>query len=204
MGNVVGVTGGIAGGKSLFVSYLAEMGAETISADAIARDLLEVGTAHYYKIVDSFGCDILLPGGEIDRTVLAEKIFSSQEARETLNGIIHPQVIEEVQRRIELFREEHSDDCVCLVVEVPLLFECNMQGLFDITVVVAVEQATQICRLTKCRGMTYDQAMERIVSQLSDSAKCEMADIVIPNNGSADDLRARAREIFKSICFPLA
>jgi len=204
MGRVIGVTGGIAGGKSLFVSYLEELGAETISADTISRDLLETGTISYHMVVEAFGDGILTPDRAIDRAALGELIFSSTEARETLNNIIHPQVIRLVREYIEKFRIEHRGDKACLVVEVPLLFECDMQELFDTTVVVAVEQDTQLRRLTMSRGMTQTQAMERIASQLSENAKRALADVVILNDGSADELRARANDFFQSICFPLA
>jgi dephospho-CoA kinase len=204
LGSIIGVTGGIAGGKSLFVSFLAELGAETISADILARDLLNFGTATYSKVVESFGNSILMPGGEIDRSALADIIFCSPEKRQILNNIVHPQVIEQVKQYINIYRNEHANDCTCLVVEVPLLFECNMQGLFDITIVVTVEQGTQMRRLTLSRGMTDTQAKERIASQFSDSEKCRLANVVIYNDGSADELRAKACEFFQSICFPLA
>ena len=204
VGQVIGVTGGIASGKSLFVSYLAELGAQTISADIIARDLLDTGTISYHTVVEAFGDSILKPDGAIDRSVLGEVIFGSQQNREILNNIIHPQVIELVQKHIEKFRAEYLNDTDCLVVEVPLLFECNMQQLFDTTILVAVEQDIQLRRLTMSRRMTKTQAVERVASQLSESAKRALADIVIFNNGSADELRARACEIFQSICFPLA
>ncbi len=204
VGQVIGVTGGIASGKSLFVSYLAELGAQTISADIISRDLLDTGTISYHMVIEAFGNSILKPDRTIDRSALGEIIFGSKKNRETLNNIIHPQVIELVQKHIENFRVEHASDTACLVVEVPLLFECNMQWLFDTTVVVAAEQDTQLCRLTMSRGMTRTQAIERVDSQLSESVKRELANVVIFNNGSADELRARAYDFFQSICFPLA
>lgn len=203
MCKVVGVTGGIGGGKSLFVEALASFGAHTISADEVARTLMDPTNEAYIQVVERFGSKILTPEKKIDRKALADIVFQSDMLREALNNIVHPLVIGKINAAIELFRNQHCADNSLMVIEVPLLFECNMANIFDVTVAIVSEERTRIDRLMRLRGLTADQASDRMSAQLSDTEKCARADVVVQNDGSVEELREKAYNFFQTIHFPL-
>ena len=197
MGLVVGVTGGIGSGKSAFIGFLAELGARIINADDIARNVVEPGTRGYKEIVEKFGKEILLPDQHIDRVRLGKIVFGSDAARKRLNDIIHPEVIDQMKKEAEAFRLDKKG-VPMLVMEIPLLFECGAQGIVDLTVVVTAEQDARLSRLKTTRNMSEEDALSRISSQLSDDEKMQLADVVIHNESTLDELKYKSAEFFNN------
>lgn len=199
MAIVIGVTGGIATGKSTVLKILAELGAETLSADDIAREVLSKNSQAYNRTVTRFGDRILAPNGEIDRSVLASIIFSDSDARQDLNKITHPFIIARIQERIDRFRNSHLFENVTLAVEIPLLIECGLEEIVDKVLVVAAEPETQIRRLTTRSEISPDEALQRINAQMPLARKIERADRVIWNDGSYELLRRSVEALWNEI-----
>ncbi len=195
MPKVIGVTGGIATGKSTVVKILRSLGAKTLSADEIAREVLAIGTPGYYEVVSEFGKEILKVDGEIDRRKLAEIVFSDSERRKRLEEITHPQIIGAIRRQIDEFRNYYIDTDDVLVVEIPLLFEVGLTDIVDLIIVVAAEQETQVNRLTSMIGVSYDEARRRIDAQLPLDAKISGADVVIWNDDSPEKLEREVKRL---------
>lgn len=197
MAVIVGITGGIATGKSTVTSMFADLGAETLSADDVARDVLEPGSPAFEEALQRFGKGILTPDGKVDRPVLGEIVFRDQSAREFLNSITHPRIIALLDERIQGFRRTHLSGGV-LAVEIPLLFECDLVYLVDKVIVVVAEQQAQMNRLTT-RGYSHDQARERINAQMPISEKVPLADWVIHTDTSLDDTKRQVECIWAEI-----
>ncbi len=202
MALVLGITGGIATGKSTVLRMLAELGAFTLSADEVARDVLAKGTDAYREVVERFGPGILAADGEVDRPALARIIFSDPVARADLNAITHPRIIQAILDHIARFRATPPSPDAVLAVEIPLLIECGMQDTVDEVVLVAAEQETQIGRLTRRSGISPDEAIRRISAQMPLSDKAKSSDRVIWNDGDMDDLRASVEALWREVHSP--
>lgn len=192
---IIAVTGGIAAGKSTVTEMFRELGARTLSADEIARDVLAPGSVGLAEVVREFGEGMILPGGELDRKALAAIVFENPEAREKINAITHPRIIGAIEERIEEFRKEENERAV-LVAEIPLLIECGMLGMIDKVVVVTAEQDEQISRLTT-RGLSTDEACKRIAAQMPIEEKLRFADWVVRTDTSLDSTRSQVESIWK-------
>lgn len=190
----VGLTGGIASGKSTIVRMLAGLGCLTIDADAIVARLYRPGEAGHAAIVKTYGTGILLPDGEIDRKKLADIAFSKPEEAQKLNALIHPIVVAEQAR---LFRdaEERGEDAI-YVVEATLLLESGGRQRFDRIVVVDTDPDLQIARAVG-RGMTAEEAKRRIAHQMPRAERLSHADYVIENNGDEHAALAEATRVFE-------
>lgn len=186
----VGLTGGVGSGKSTVAALFAEHGAMIIDADAIAREVVERGTAGFQAVVAQFGDDILGPDGALDRPALAAIVFADERRRSDLNAIVHPLV---GQRVAELARAAPAEAVV--VYDVPLLVENDMAGGFDLVVVVEAPAELRLERLAG-RGMPEADARERIRAQASDEQRRAVADEVIVNDGSRDELAAKAHDVW--------
>jgi len=195
MALVLGITGGVATGKTTVVEMLREMGARTISADEIAREVLSPGAPAAEEVAKRFGAAVLTPGGAIDRKALADIIFHDEKAREVLNSITHPRIIAILEERIREFRERAGEGEM-LVAEIPLLVECDLLYLVDKVVVVAAEQHTQMSRLTT-RGLSKEQAQERIEAQAPLSGKLALADWVVWTDKGLTDTRRQVARIWQ-------
>lgn len=195
MGIVLGITGGIATGKTTVTDMFRELGAETISADEVAREVLAPGAPIIDELVERFGLSIVKSDGSIDRRALAEIVFSNPENLTALNNITHPPVIAIIEERINEFRSRAGKRDI-LAVEVPLLIECNLMGLVDKVIVVAAEQETQLIRLTT-RGLTYEEAGRRVAAQLPISEKLQFADEVVRTDTSLEDTRRQVERVWK-------
>ena len=180
---LIGLTGGIASGKSLVSTRLAELGASIVDADVLAREVVEPGPPGLAAIADHFGPDVISADGTLNRPALGAIIFADPEQREKLNSITHPAVW---KRARELFAEAAADDVV--VYDVPLLVEGakGRQLDFDLIVVVDASAETRLQRLMNLRGMTREEAGHRLNSQASDAERLAIADVVIDNNGTVD------------------
>lgn len=202
MAYVLGITGGIASGKSTVLKLFEALGAETLSADDLAREVLTKGGRGYDEVVACFGSGILDKGGEIDRRRLGEMVFADPKAREKLNSITHPLIIERLRQAVDEFRRRYPGRGSVLAVEIPLLFECGLEGLVDEVVVVAAEQATQLNRLTSVGGLSREQAEARIRSQMPIAEKIRRAGRVVYNDGEIQSLEEAVRRIWGEICLP--
>jgi len=179
---LIGLTGGIASGKSTVARRLYEHGAVHIDADQLARRVVEPGRPAYQAIVETFGRDILRPDGAIDRPKLGEIVFHDDAARATLNGIVHP-AVRELSKRLIAEAEREDPDAV-VVYDVPLLVEASVDHPYDLIVVTSAGRKEQVKRLVEVRGMDPIHAEARVDAQVDDAARREIADVVIDTSGS--------------------
>jgi dephospho-CoA kinase len=197
---IVGLTGGIASGKTEVDRELARLGAFVVDADQLARDVVLSGTAAHARLVSEFGDGILGPEGEIDRVALGAMVFGIPEKLQLLNSITHPAIFLEMIRRVTDHAEGLSPGEVpAAVLDAALIVDTGVTGVFDLLVVVTADGGVRVRRLVEMRQMDEDEARRRIVSQVPDSRRVEMADIVIENNGSLDELHARVGEVWTEI-----
>ena len=182
---IIGLTGGIASGKSTVSNYLAELGAIIIDADKIAHEIMEKGKTAYWQVIEAFGREILAENGEIDRSRLGKIVFNNLEKKKILEEITHPQVIREMREKIEEYRAENK----VIVLDIPLLFEAGLEFMVDEIWVVYVDRGTQLQRLMARDGLSYEEANKRIQAQMSLEKKRVLADFVINNKGNIEDLK---------------
>jgi dephospho-CoA kinase len=178
----IGLTGGIGSGKSTVSALLAARGAVIVDADRIAREVVEPGTPGLARIVEAFGEGVLAPDGSLDRAALAAVVFAEPEARRQLDGIVHPLVR---ARAAELARAAPPDAVV--VNDVPLLVETGQASSYDLVLVVQADPATRVSRLVQ-RGLTAEDARARMEAQASDEERRAIADVVLDNSGTPEDL----------------
>lgn len=190
----VGLTGGIAAGKSEVSRRLAERGAVIIDADAVAREVVAPGTRGLAEITAAFGPGVLDAGGALDRGRLGEIVFADPALLGKLNAIVHPLVAE---RMLEIERTAPPDAIV--VHDVPLLAENRLAGRYDVVVVVDVAPEVQLDRLTCQRGMPADQARERMGAQASRAERLAIADIVVDNSGPLAELDRRVDGLWEEL-----
>lgn len=182
----IALTGGIASGKTAVSDRLAELGATIIDSDVLAREVVEPGTPALAAIVDTFGPSVLNQDGSLDRAALAAIVFSDAAARATLNGIVHPAVRARAQQL------EAAAPAGAVVVQViPLLVEAKLVDRFDTVIVVDVPPQLQIARLKTRNGLDREEAEDRLAAQASRRQRLAVADEVIDNSGSLDELRAQ-------------
>lgn len=193
---VVGLTGGMASGKSIVSKTLKELGLSIIDADLIAREMVRPNEAGYREIVDHFGGEILNPDQTINRRRLAKIIFSDSRERERLNSLLHPRIVEEIKKRIEDFKERGER---MVIVDAALLIEAGQLSLVDKLIVVAVSPKIQIKRLAQREHLTAEEASERIATQMPLSEKVKLADHVIDNSGSVKKTIKRTKEVYLTI-----
>jgi dephospho-CoA kinase len=193
---LVGLTGGIASGKSTVAEILARQGAAIINADVLAREVVEPGHQAWTEIVNAFGTAVLQPDRALDRQKLRAIIFDDPDARKKLESIIHPQVRALAEQRI---REHAAAGYVVIIYEVPLLFEGNLQEWLRPVILVACDIDTQRKRLQSRDNLSAAQAQKHIDAQMSLAAKRRLADYVIENNGSLEDLERQVRAVLEKI-----
>lgn len=185
----VAVTGGIGSGKSAVGEILEELGAVLIDSDELARTVIERGSPGYDQVLAAFG-DEILTAGEIDRAKLAELVFSNPDLRKRLEGIIHPLVRDAAE---EIIKSAPVDSVV--VNEIPLLFETDGAKRFDFVIAVQTPIELRIERLSK-RGMKQYEIEKRIAAQATDDQRASIADAVVVNDGSLDELRSKVEELW--------
>lgn len=189
----IGLTGGIGSGKSTVAGLLADHGAFVIDADAIAREVVAPGSEGLRTLVDTFGEGILQTDGALDRQVLARRVFHDEQARARLNAITHPLI---ARRTADLLRElpPHA----VMVHDVPLLAELGMQDAYDVVVVVDTPDDLRRERLMS-RGLSEQEVVARISAQASRDERLAIADVIIDNSGSLDDLRAQVDDVWATV-----
>ncbi len=194
---VIGLTGGIACGKSTVSGMLEDLGAAIIDADVIAREIMEKGTPVWQKIKEVFGDEYLLPDGEIDRKKLGELVFANPEALKKLNSITHPEIRREVVLRID--RLKSSGTYKAIVVDAALLIEAGWCDMVDEVWLVVADRETQIERLMKRNGLTRQQALNRISSQMDQDIKMRYADRIIDNSHGMEHTRKQVEQLWAEL-----
>ena len=194
---IVGLTGGIAAGKSVVARRLAERGAVHVDADLLAREAVEPGTPGLEAIRRRFGDAVIAPDGTLDRAALGAIVFADAGARADLNGITHPAVR---QRSRELFQAAAAADPDAVIVyDVPLLVEGTRTDEFERIIVVHAAREERLRRLVELRGMAPDEAARRIDAQASDEERLAVADDVIDTNGTLDETLRQVDELWERL-----
>jgi dephospho-CoA kinase len=193
---LVGLTGGIAAGKSTVASMFAARGASVVDADRIAHRLQEPGGGCHQEIVEAFGREILDPAGRIDRQRLGARAFADQELRSRLEAIMHPAIWRACEAEIRTAKAEGR--AVCLV-EAALIFETGQQGRFQKVIVVTAPAEVQAARLREHRRLTVEEVRRRLASQWPISAKTRLADYVIDNGGDLGDTVAQVARVWTDL-----
>ena len=188
---VIGLTGGIGTGKSAVTRALASLGASVIDADIVGHEAYRPHQGIWQEVVQAFGEGILQPDGEVDRKALGAIVFSQPGARATLNGIMHPWMAKEIERRIDRMRQ-HGVEVV--VLEAALLIEAGWQRLVDELWVTTAGEEEAVERVSRRSGLSEEQVRGRMATQMPVAEKIEQADVVIDNSGSLEDLQLRVTQ----------
>ncbi len=196
---IAGLTGGIASGKSTVSAMLAEAGAIIVDADVIAREVVEPGRPAYEDILDTFGRDILLPSGMLDRNRLGDIIFNDPAKKARLDAIVHPRIYRRMEETIADIAATKPD--AVTVLDIPLLIETGKKGrdLAEL-IVVYVPEAVQLKRLMVRDQIDKDTALAKIRSQMPIEEKRRLATIVIDNSGSMKKTRAQTLQAYAELC----
>ena len=196
---ILGITGGIATGKSTVTRMFADLGAPTASADDIARELLLPGTPQTAQVAEAFPSTASSTEPiTIDRRALSSTIFGDETARKRLEAILHPPIIAELSRRIAEFRSSEGEVGEGVAaIEIPLLFESGLTSMVDKVVVVAVDEETQLARLQQRLGIDRAAAEQQLAAQWPLAKKVAAADYVIDSGAPLDDVRERVRQVWK-------
>jgi len=201
---VIALTGGIACGKSTVAGMLRELGAVIVDADEISRSLTAPGGKALPMLREAFGDGIFAGDGTLDRAALAKIVFSDEARREKLNDLLHPMIRAEMSRQA---KEGMESGAKAVVLDVPLLFEANMQDMAQTVVCVCAPEEIQIARMASRNGYSRQEALSRIRSQMPLGDKMRLSDVTLDTNKSLDDLRQDVRRLFESwlsdapICF---
>ncbi|MEO8476696.1 MAG: dephospho-CoA kinase [Actinomycetota bacterium] len=190
----VGLTGGIGSGKSTVAAMLAARGAVVIDADALAREAVEPGTPGFERVVDAFGPGVVDTEGRLDRAALASIVFADPERRAMLESIVHP----EVARRAAAVAAAHAETDDVLVLDSPLLIETGRYLDVEVVIVVSADQETQIARLV-ARGVAEDDARARLAAQMPLAEKAAVADVVIDNEGTLEELESQVDRLWSDL-----
>jgi dephospho-CoA kinase len=190
----IGLTGGIAAGKSVAADRLAERGAVLVDHDLLAREAVAVGSAGLAEVVEAFGPGVLTADGALDRPALGAIVFADPAARERLNGIVHP-----VVHRLAAEREAAAataDPAAVVVHDIPLLVETGGVDRFHLVVLVHTPAVLRVERLVRTRGLSRADAEARIAAQASDEDRLAVADVVLDGAGDPDGLRTQVDELW--------
>jgi dephospho-CoA kinase len=194
----VGLTGGIGSGKSEVSRRLAARGAVVLDADRAAREVVEPGTPGLAQVAERFGPEVVRQDGSLDRERVAAIVFNDPAKLAELNAIVHPLVRDWMIRAERAAAQKAGQDAI-VVQDVPLLAENGLAAMYDMVIVVDVPPEVQRDRLVRLRGMTAAQAAARMAAQASREARLAVADIVIANDGSLDDLDRRVEAVWENL-----
>ena len=193
---VIGVTGGIGSGKSTVSSFLEKLGVPVIDADDISRNLLKPGGKALAEVVAAFGSELIDSNGQLDRKALGEIVFSDSNKLKVLNAIVHKYVAEEIDNRIKCYKTEGFSR---IVVDAPLPIEHGFLDLCDIVWTVHADEEIRIKRIMKRSGMTREEAIARINSQITERQYIEIATTVIYNNETEEHLKREVELQFNKL-----
>jgi len=190
---VIGLTGGIGSGKSTVSRFLAELGAVILDVDRVGHEAFKPDTEIWRQVVAAFGRQILTPAGDIDREKLGKRVFGNPESLTRLNRIMHPRMYEIVSAQLDDYRRQGMD---VVVLEAPLLIEVGWASSVEEVWVTVAPEATVLSRLEKQKGLSRQQALTRIHSQLSSEERIRHADVVINTDCDLDELKTRVGEVW--------
>lgn len=193
---VIGLTGGIASGKSTISSMLKELGASIVDADLIARSVVQKGEKAYNEIVQYFGEKILMPNGEINRKKLGHIVFSDHAKLEKLSSITHPQIINKIKEKVEEYRSEGAK---VIVIDAAILIESGLNSYCDSIWLVSVDKEIQLSRLMERDKFAYIDALNRINAQYSIEEKVQFADVIIDNSKPIEEVKKKIKELWNII-----
>jgi dephospho-CoA kinase len=193
----VGLTGGVASGKSTVAALLEEQGAVLVDADLLAREVVEPGTPGLAAVVEAFGTDVLTEDGRLDRPALGAVVFADEVARRRLEKLLHPLIR---GRAAEI--EAAAPPGALVVHDIPLLVETGQGDAFDAVLVVDVPVETQVDRMVRERGLSREDAEARVAAQAPREQRLAAATYVIDNTGTRDDLRDRVTEVVDLLVSP--
>lgn len=196
---ILGLTGGIAAGKSLVADVFRSLGALVVSADELAREVVRPGSETLQQLVAYFGREILRADGSLDRKALAGRVFVDERSREALNRITHPAIARLAERRL---RKLAYQGAPLVVYEAPLLFETGAEKRVDAVLVVCIDERLQCARLMQRDGLSEAEARARIAAQMSQAQKVARADYVLDNSGFAEDTAEQVRRLFQKLVAP--
>lgn len=194
---LIGLTGGVASGKSLVTEEFKNLGAHIIDADIIAREIVRPGTEAFGKIVSSFGSGVIRSDGTLDRARIAGIVFRNPEALKTLNKITHPPIRKKIEEEIKKLTELHPGELI--VVDAALLIENRLHERMDRVVIVYATEKDQVERLKKRDGLTEEEAQLRLSSQMPLSEKIPYGDYIIDNTGTPEETISKARTVFEEL-----
>ncbi|SFB26692.1 dephospho-CoA kinase [Cohnella sp. OV330] len=193
----IGLTGGIATGKSTVARMLVARGAALVDADRIAREIVEPGQASLARIAERFGAGVIQEDGTLNRRLLGTIVFADAEERKALEAITHPAIRELMRERIAALEAERPDRLV--VADIPLLYESGLQHLYEGVMVAYVPREVQRLRLIERDGLAPEEADKRICAQMDIEKKRQMADYVIDNSGTIADTEAQLDRFWRSL-----
>lgn len=197
---VIGLTGGIASGKSTVSRVLHELGAPVIDADLVTKEVVRPGTEAWRELVDAFGTDILQPDQTIDRRKLGDRVFGNEDDIRRLNAITHPRVLQAIRDRLEAYAGLGAEAAPPgVVIDAPLLIEAGVVSMVDEVWLVVVDQKTQMQRLMARDHFDVQQALNRINAQIPIEQKKRYADVVIDNTGPVRETRAQVRKLWERV-----
>lgn len=188
---LIALTGGIGSGKSTVARRWVELGATEIDADLLAREVVNPGSIGLQKVVEAFGSSVLAADGSLNRSALAQLVFTSDSNRKKLEAILHPLIQ-------DLALERVADLSGVVVYTIPLFVESNSKLKFDKVVAISCDEAVRVQRLVQNRGMTESEARSRVAAQATDQQREAVADLVIDSNCSPEELLQRADAAFES------
>ena len=191
----IGLTGGIGTGKSLVSNLLNDLGATVVNADLLGHEAYLPGTTGFDMVVDAFGNQIVGEDGTVDRKKLGPIVFSSPQNMSKLNAIMHPLIRDMIQAQLEEYSSNGTD---VVVVEAAVLIEANWQDLFDEVWVVTADKETVIERLKARNSLSREDAIARIESQMSNDERVGHSNVVIPNDGTTDELADGVEKIWNT------
>lgn len=192
---IIGLTGGIACGKSTLAAMLGALGASVIDADAVSRSLTAPGGAALPGVRQAFGAEVFHADGTLNRKALARKVFGSPQELQKLNAVTHPLILSAMEAQIDLCRKR-GDPVV--VLDVPLLFETGLDRLCHATVCAVADESTQLARLESRDGMAREQALARIRSQMPVKEKAARSNVTVDTQKPLSDLRTQMEQLYKS------
>jgi len=201
---IVGLTGGIVGGKSTVASMFRDLGAKIIDADRLGHSVILPYKPAWKKIVKLFGEEILRNDLTIDREKLGKIVFADQAFLKKLNEMTHPEIIKLIKKEINMARNKTHNQEKILVIDAALIYEAKIDRLMDKIIVVYIDEDEQIKRLIKRNNLSKDEASQRVKSQIPMKEKIKMADYVIDNNDTLDKTKEQVETIWQSLVFSIS
>lgn len=192
---LVGLTGGIGSGKTTVAKTFASLGAVVFDADKLAREVVELGTRGYAAVVELFGSDVLLPGGEVDRPALAKRVFSNDIERKELEAVLHPEIFHMLRERIKPF--ENTDSIV--VFDAALLIESGFDDQCDMVISVEAPVDLRVDRVVREGLKNEADVRSRVAAQASEEVKAFRSDAIIQNNGTLEELKTQVDSIWAEL-----